>query len=186
MRSYADTGSALHIIAHASPSAERLDLTQLGAMLREHRGKLSLRQAAAEAGVSFSTFTRIKAGPQPDLTSFTLLCAWLGVSPGLFFMPVALRGVAPIDEAIAHLAADPRLQPDAASNSKVADMLRSMYDALSQGTRTAAGSCPPPPRCFSAPPRSSAAAEAGVPQRLKSLLGERHDELAARVAAGEL
>ena len=78
-----------------APGMERLDLTQLGSMLRERRGKLSLRQAAAEAGVSFSTFTRIEAGAQPDLTSFTLLCAWLGVSPGQFFMPTALREVAP-------------------------------------------------------------------------------------------
>ena len=84
------------------------------------------RQAAAEAGVSFSTFTRIEAGAQPDLTSFTLLCSWLGVSPGEFFSPIAERQVAPIDEAIAHLASDPRLQPDAAS--KIADVLRNMYD----------------------------------------------------------
>src|SRR5437879_3294507 len=107
-------------------SVEGLDLARLGEMLRERRGKLSLRQAAAEAGVSFSTFTRVEAGAQPDLTSFTLLCAWLGVSPGQFFAPVAQRQVAPIDEAIAHLAGDPRLGPDAAS--KIAAVLRNIYD----------------------------------------------------------
>lgn len=158
-----------------SPS-ERLDLAQLGAMLREHRGKLSLRQAAAEAGVSFSTFTRIEAGAQPDLTSFTLLCAWLGVSPGQFFMPVALREVAPIDEAIAHLASDPRLEPDAAA--KIADMLRSMYDALAKAPAQR-----PVVACHL---RAASLLRPGAPQRLNSLLGEMHDKLAARVAAGEL
>jgi hypothetical protein len=42
---------------------------------------------------------RVEADAQPDLASFTLLCAWLGVSPGQFFAPVVQRQVAPIDEA---------------------------------------------------------------------------------------
>ena len=159
-----------------SPNVERLDLTQLGAMLRERRGKLSLRQAAAEAGVSFSTFTRIEAGAQPDLTSFTLLCGWLGVSPGQFFTPVTLREVAPIDEAIAHLASDPRLAPDAAG--KIADMLRNMYDALAKA--------PAQRQVVACHLRAASVLRPGVPQRLNSMLGEMHDKLAARVAAGEL
>lgn len=159
-----------------APGMERLDLTQLGAMLRERRGKLSLRQAAAEAGVSFSTFTRIEAGAQPDLTSFTLLCGWLGVSPGQFFMPTALREVAPIDEAIAHLASDPRLEPDAAS--KIAEMLRSMYDALAKA--------PAQRQVVACHLRAASMLRPGVPERLNSLLGEMHNKLAARVSAGEL
>lgn len=158
-----------------APGMERLDLTQLGAMLRERRGKLSLRQAAAEAGVSFSTFTRIEAGAQPDLTSFTLLCAWLGLSPGQFFMPTALREVAPIDEAIAHLASDPRLEPDAAS--KIAEMLRSMYDVLAKPAQRQVVACHL---------RAASMLRPGVPERLNSLLGEMHSKLAARVSAGEL
>jgi transcriptional regulator with XRE-family HTH domain len=157
-------------------SVERLDLAQLGAMLREHRGKLSLRQAAAEAGVSFSTLTRIEAGAQPDLTSFTLLCAWLGVSPAEFFTPVAERQVAPIDEAIAHLASDPRLEPSAAS--KIAEVLRSMYDVLA--------TAPVPRQVVACHLRAASVLRPGVPQRLNSVLGEMHEKLAARVAAGEL
>ncbi len=159
-----------------APGKERLDLTQLGVMLRERRGKLSLRQAAAEAGVSFSTFTRIEAGAQPVLPSFTLLCAWLGVSPGQFFMPTALREVAPIDEAIAHLVSDPRLDPDAAS--KIAEMLRSMYGALAKA--------PAQRQVVACHLRAASMLRPGVPERLNSLLGEMHDKLAARVAAGEL
>ena len=155
---------------------ERVDLAQLGAMLRERRGKLSLRQAAAEAGVSFSTFTRIEAGAQPDLTSFTLLCAWLGVSPGQFFAQVTERQVAPIDEVITHLAADPRLEADAAS--KIADVLRKMYDVLAK-----APTQKPVVACHL---RAASALRPGVPHRLNSILGEMHEKLAARVAAGEL
>lgn len=155
---------------------ERLDLAQLGALLRERRGKLSLRQAAADAGVSFSTFTRIEAGAQPDLTSFTLLCAWLGVSPGEFFRPVTEREVAPIDEAIAHLASDPRLEPEAAS--KIADVLRNMYDVLAKA--------PTQRQVVACHLRAASVLRPGVPHRLNNLLGEMHDKLAARVAAGEL
>lgn len=157
-------------------TAERLDLAQLGALLRERRGQLSLRQAASEAGVSFSTFTRIEAGAQPDLTSFTLLCSWLGVSPGQFFNPVAEREVAPIDEAIAHLSSDPRLAPDAAG--KIADVLRSMYDALAKAPTER-----PVVACHL---RAAGVMRPGVPQRLNALLVEMHQKLAAKAAAGEL
>jgi transcriptional regulator with XRE-family HTH domain len=145
-------------------------------MLRERRGKLSLRQAAAEAGVSFSTFTRIEAGAQPDLTSFTLLCAWLGISPGQFFTPVSERQVAPIDEVIAHLSADPRLEPEAAS--KIADVLRNMYDVLAKA--------PTQRQVVACHLRAASVLRPGVPHRLNVLLGEMHQKLAARVAAGEL
>jgi transcriptional regulator with XRE-family HTH domain len=159
-----------------SGPVQNLDLAQLGAMLKQHRGALSLRQAAAEAGVSFSTFTRVEAGAQPDLTSFTLLCGWMGVSPSQFFSPVARREVAPIDEAIAHLSADPRLEPDAAS--RIADVVRGMYDALAK-----APSERPVVACHL---RAAGVLRPGVPQRLNTLLSEMHDKLISMVAAGEL
>jgi transcriptional regulator with XRE-family HTH domain len=160
----------------ATQGLESLDIAQLGVMLRERRGALSLRQAAAEAGVSFSTFTRIEAGAQPDLTSFTLLCAWLGLSPGQFFAPVVQRRPDPIDEAIAHLSADPRLEPDAAS--KIAEVLRSMYDVLALA--------PAPQTVIACHLRAASVLRPGVPHRLNALLHEMHDRLADRVAAGEL
>jgi len=153
-----------------------LDLAQLGAMVRARRGGLSLRQAAAEAGVSFSTLTRAEAGGQPDLTSFTLLCAWLGVSPSQFFSPIAKREVAAIDEAIAHLKADPRLEPDAAT--RIADVLRGMYNVLA--------SAPTERPVVACHLRAAGVLRPGVPQRLTVLLAEIHDKLTALVAAGEL
>lgn len=155
---------------------ERLDVAQLGSMLREHRGGLSLRQAAADAYVSFSTFSRVESGSQPDLTSFMLLCAWLGVPPSRFFAPIAPREVNPIDEAISHIAADPRLEPEAAG--KIADMLRTMYNALAQ---TVAG--PPVVACHL---RAASVLRPGVPERLNRILGSMHKSLERKVAAGEI
>jgi transcriptional regulator with XRE-family HTH domain len=153
-----------------------LDLAQLGAMVRARRGGLSLRQAAAEAGISFSTLTRVESGGQPDLTSFTLLCAWLGASPSQFFNSIAEREVAAIDEAIAHLNADPRLEPEAAS--KIVDVLRGMYNVLAKAPAE-----PPVVACHL---RAAGVLRPGVPQRLTLLLAEMRHKLTTLVAAGEL
>lgn len=159
-----------------SDPIERLDVAQLGSMLREHRGSLSLRKAAADASVSFSTFSRVEAGSQPDLTSFMLLCAWLGVPPSRFFAPIVPREVNPIDEAISHLTSDPRLEPAAAT--KISEMLRTMYDALAVNI---AG--PPVVACHL---RAASVLRPGVPQRLNKILGSMHESLERKVAAGEI
>src|SRR5215207_3039968 len=94
---------------------ERLDLVELGQMLRDRRGALSIRQAAADAGVSFSTFSRVEAGAHPDLATFTRLCSWLRVPAARFFNPVAERQTSPLDEVVTHFRSDPRLTPEARS-----------------------------------------------------------------------
>lgn len=154
----------------------QLDVSQLGTMLRERRGKLSLRQAAQEAGVSFSTFTRVEAGSHPDLTSFTLLCGWLGVAPAHFFAPSARREIEPVEEAIAHLNSDPRLEPEAAA--KIADVLRGMYSALASDRVDA-----PVLACHL---RAASVMRPGVPERLNSLLAQMHSGLERKVNAREL
>jgi len=151
---------------------ENLDLSQFGTLLRAHRGSLSLRQAAAEAGVSFSTLGRAEAGAQPDLTSFTLLCAWLGIPPSQFFSPMAEKEVAPIDEAIAHLSADPRLVGGAAE--KIVEVLRGMYDNLANA--------PADRPVLACHLRAAGILRPGVPQRLSSLLTKMHAELETRYA----
>lgn len=153
-----------------------LDVAQLGSMLRQHRGSLSLRQAAESAGVSFSTFTRVESGSQPDLTSFTLLCAWLGVPPSQFFVSGAAREMEPIEEVISHLSSDPRLAPAAAS--RIADMLRSMYEALATSQQ--------PGSVVACHLRAAAVMRPGVPERLNVMLGQMHAKLEQRIAAGEL
>ncbi|WP_375407418.1 helix-turn-helix domain-containing protein [uncultured Amnibacterium sp.] len=154
----------------------RLDLSQLGPLLREHRGNLSIRQAAADAGVSFSTFSRVEAGSQPDLTSFTLLCSWLGISPNQFFAPASEREQDPLEVAISHLSADPRLDGDKAKS--IEEMLRTMYRALA--------SAAPAKPLLAVHLRAASVMRPGVPGRLNDMLSAMHAELEARIASGKL
>jgi transcriptional regulator with XRE-family HTH domain len=105
-----------------------LEQSQLGAMLRFRRGNRSLRQVAKETGVSFNTLVRVESGQQPSLTSFTRLCAWLGIWPGEFFRSIPESELAPIDDAIGRLATDPRLSLE--SVEKIANVVRNLYDVL--------------------------------------------------------
>lgn len=146
-------------------------------LVRERRGSLSLRQTAEEVGVSFSTLTRVEAGAQPDLTSFTKICAWLGVAPSRFFSPVAERDVDPLELAITHLHQDPRLTADAANS--MADMLKQMYSVLAQSTPQAR----PLVACHL---RAASAMRPGVPHRLSALLTDLHAGLERLAEAGEL
>lgn len=155
---------------------ERLDIAQLGEMLRDRRGPLSIRQAAQEAEISYSTFSRVEAGSHPDLATFTALCAWLGVSPSRFFTPVIEREVSPLDEAITHLRADPRLTADAAG--KISSVLKDLYAALARDIEA--------PRVVACHLRASSVMRPGVPARLASVLKDMHDELERRVDAGQL
>jgi len=158
-------------------SVERLDVGQLGRLVRERRGQQSLRRAAADAGVSFSTLARVEDGHHPDLASFTKLCAWLGLPPSRFFSPVTSRAVEPLEEALLHLRADPRLTDDA--SEAIGSVLKQMYERLaSEPARTA-----PLVACHL---RAAPVMRPGVPQRLGSLLSDLHDELERQVARGVL
>lgn len=143
-------------------------MAQLGRLVRERRGNQSLRQAAADAGVSFSTMSRVETGAQPDLASFARLCAWLGLSPSKFFSPVTQRAVEPLEDVIAHLSADPRLTPQAAST--ISGVLKEMYAALAQAAQPAA----PLVACHL---RAAPIMRPGVPQRLGSVLSDVHQAL---------
>lgn len=156
---------------------ERLDLAELGQMLRERRGTLSIRQAAADAGISFSTFSRVEAGAHPDLATFTRLCAWLRVPAARFFVPVTERQTTPLDEAVAKFRTDPRLSPQA--RAKLTAVLTGLYDALATEEHRSR----PVVACHL---RAASLMRPGVPHRLAALLTEMHDELKRRVEAGEL
>ncbi|MEU1343268.1 helix-turn-helix transcriptional regulator [Streptomyces sp. NPDC005827] len=161
----------------ASQEVEKLDVDELGTLLRERRGKLSLRQAATAAGVSFSTFSRVEGGAQPDLATFTRLCAWLSVPPSRFFTPVVEREISPIEQAISHLRTDPRLSDEAAE--KIGSVMRDLYDALAQDVEPSR----PAVACHL---RATNVMRPGVAQRLAPLLGDMQDELRRLVEAGEL
>lgn len=155
---------------------ERFNTAELGALLRERRGTLSLRQAAAEADVSFSTFSRVESGSQPDLVSFTKLCAWLGLPPSHFFAPVAVREVDTVESLVSHLRTDPRLSTENAN--KISNMLRDMYNALAQ--QMPAG---PVVACHL---RAASVLRPGVPDRLSSMLRDIETALTKRVESGAL
>ena len=156
---------------------ERLAIEELGRMLKERRGALSIRKAAADAGVSFSTWSRVEAGSQPDLATFTRLCTWLGVSPGRFFNPISERTASPLDEAISHLRADPRLPPEA--SEKISVMLQGMYEALARDVAPRR----PPVACHL---RAGSVLRPGVPERLGTILTDMNDELVRKIEIGEL
>lgn len=157
--------------------AQMLDISQLGAMLRERRGDLSIRQAALQAGVSFSTLARVEGGAQPDLATFSQLCTWLGVSAGRFFSQVAERNESSIEEIVAQLKHDPRLTRDSAS--KLSSVLLEMYENLARReTKTL--------DAVACHLRATNVMRPGVPERLSSLLQDLHDGIARQVEQGSL
>jgi transcriptional regulator with XRE-family HTH domain len=160
----------------ARSQAGQLDIARLARMLKERRGPLSIRQAAADAGVSFSTLSRVEAGAQPDMASYTALCAWLGVSPGLFFAQVAERELSPLEQAITHLQADPRLAGGAAG--KISSVLTDLYEALAVGAA--------PTLAVACHLRAAPVMRPGVAPRLASAIKDMHDELERQVEAGTL
>jgi hypothetical protein len=98
------------------------------------------------------------------------------IPPTHFFPPSAPREIEPIEEAIAHLSSDPRLEPEAAQ--KIADVLRGMYSALARERVEA-----PVVACHL---RAASVMRPGVPERLNSLLTKMHSSLEEKAAAHEL
>jgi transcriptional regulator with XRE-family HTH domain len=89
--------------------------------------KLSVREAAADAGVPVATFSRVENGRMPDLGTFRRLVAWIGVPPETFFE--ATEAVTNTPAAIAeHLHADPALDPEAAE--RIASIVEELYSNL--------------------------------------------------------
>jgi transcriptional regulator with XRE-family HTH domain len=156
---------------------ERLDLAAFAGLVRKHRGALSLRQAAKDAGVSFSTMSRVEAGQQPDLASFTKLSAWIGQPPSKFFTAVTTKSDEPLVEAITHLSRDPRLVGDAAG--KLISALTDMYEALASKTV-------PDQTLVACHLRAASVMRPGVPQRLGDALVDMHNALEQLVSAGKL
>ena len=160
--------------APESPGAVAVE--ELGRLIKTHRGNQSIRQAAAEIGISFSTLSRVEAGAQPDLTTFMQLCDWLQVPPERFLRSGAQRPESTVDNVAAHLFADPRLSPDAAD--RIAGVVRDLYAAL------AVRLSEPPPLAVHL--RAASTMRPGVPDRLGSLLHDMHVALEKRLADGSL
>lgn len=60
----------------------QIDIPRLAALLREHRGRRSLRAVQNECGVSQSTLSRIENGwTNIDLPTFLAVCSWVQIHP---------------------------------------------------------------------------------------------------------
>ncbi len=136
-----------------------------------------MRSAAADAGVSLSTYSRVEAGHHPDLATFARLCTWLGVAPSRFFLPVAERTTSRLEEAVLHVQADPALTAEAAN--KITSVMRDLYEALAHKTAPAR----PLAACHL---RAQTVLRPGVPERLGAVLNDIGTELERRVAEGVL
>lgn len=94
----------------------RRPMESLGRMVHDRRGKRTLREAAAEAGVSSATLLRVEAGRVPDVETFGKLCRWLEVDPKVFLgapEPSSEGGIAtPAVQFSAHFRADREPRPE--------------------------------------------------------------------------
>ena len=95
---------------------------------RDQKG-LSLREAAAEIGVSAPTLQRLEAGQVPTSATLMRLAQWLGVSvDGLSTTPKKGRKKDTIEEIEVLLRADPNLDQEAAAT--IANVARQVYDGF--------------------------------------------------------
>lgn len=58
----------------------KLSLEDLGTKVRGERGDQGLRETAISIGISPASLSRVERGHLPDLTTFGLICQWLGIS----------------------------------------------------------------------------------------------------------
>lgn len=63
----------------------QFDEKKMARLVRARRGKQSLRSAAKKSGISAATLYRIEKSGYPDMETFTALCNWMKVPPGVFF-----------------------------------------------------------------------------------------------------
>lgn len=62
-----------------------LRIEDLGRMILDKRGRLGVRAAAEQVGISSATLSRVENGHLPDLQTFAKICRWLEVDPARFF-----------------------------------------------------------------------------------------------------
>jgi transcriptional regulator with XRE-family HTH domain len=111
---------------------EPVDISVLMTRVREHRETLglSLRAAAADCDVPFSTLARVEKGHLPDLANFRRIVSWLGLAPEQFFQPPRIRTENTPEIIAHHLSRDPNLSDAAAG--QIAALVRELYNSLAR------------------------------------------------------
>jgi len=124
----------------SQPSERLVDAVDLGDRVRAKRRskKLSIREAAEEAGVSAPTISRVERGHLPERENLLRLARWAGVriDPVLHENARRVRNAdvhrpdaSTVEAVELHLRADKNLSRDAAE--ALTEMFRLAYDALS-------------------------------------------------------
>ncbi len=103
---------------------------------RRTQERLSLRDAAAQVGISFNTLARVEGGHLPDLEIFRRIVDWLGLPIASFFAEESTRSTSTPEVIAQHLRADSALSTEAAG--RIAEIVRDLYSALAQPQRTTA------------------------------------------------
>jgi transcriptional regulator with XRE-family HTH domain len=62
------------------------DQARFAAYARAKRDRLTINQAAKEAGISPAAMCRIENGFIPSLSIFIAICQWVGLDPAFFFL----------------------------------------------------------------------------------------------------
>lgn len=141
------------------------ELNPLARALRAERRaqRMSLRDLAAEIGVSFNTLSRVEHGHIPDLTNYERIVGWLGVPITTFLEP----DFEDTPDLIArHLYTDSRLSPEDAET--IADVVQQMYAQLALEESA-----------LSVHMRSAKTFLPAAGDRLASVLEDMHRQLAA-------
>lgn len=103
-----------------------IPIEELGRRIVLRRGKMGVRAAAADVGVSPATLSRIENGQMPDLHTFAKICRWLELDPGDFLGMSAKRSDAP--SASVHFRKKRTVSQDTASS--LAEMILAAQRAL--------------------------------------------------------
>jgi transcriptional regulator with XRE-family HTH domain len=94
-----------------------MDILRLGQLVRDRRGDKGVRAAAAEAGVSAATLSRVERGHLPDILTYQRLCAWLRIDPETLDAEALAPAAAPREFLPSvHLRADATYTPQTASD----------------------------------------------------------------------
>lgn len=98
-------------------------MNELSVRVRNKRGNRGLREVAAEISKQFgtispATLSRIEAGKQPDIETFTKLCKWLEVDPNtiLGIKKENSQTLKQDDKVYAHFRADRATSPETATH----------------------------------------------------------------------
>ncbi len=102
----------------------RRPLESLGGLVRDKRGRRTLREVAAEIGIGPATLLRVESGRVPDVSTFGKLCLWLGRDPREFLGGPTPAGEAPA--AIAGIVISAHLRADRTPQMETMQALASM------------------------------------------------------------